>query len=119
MIHYLCTSSLFQDEDVYTFFEPEPPTPLRSSLSSPVNGSSLDRSGSGGMSMKRANPFSASNSNDSSTGDVDWKDSTPSILDLNSNHYFSCAVKKKRSCARYLLSSSADVVSLLKQMADN
>ncbi|PWA81306.1 alpha,alpha-trehalose-phosphate synthase [Artemisia annua] len=118
--YVLCVGHfLTKDEDVYTFFEPEPPTPLRSSLSSPVNGSSLDRSGSGGMSMKRANPFSASNSNDSSTGDVDWKDSTPSILDLNSNHYFSCAVKKKRSCARYLLSSSADVVSLLKQMADN
>lgn len=118
--YVLCVGHfLTKDEDVYTFFEPEPPTPLRTSLSSPVNGSSLDRSGSGGMCMKRANPFSASNSNDSSTGDVDWKDSTPSILDLNSNHYFSCAVKKKRSCARYLLSSSADVVSLLKQMADN
>ncbi|XP_071690147.1 alpha,alpha-trehalose-phosphate synthase [UDP-forming] 1-like isoform X2 [Rutidosis leptorrhynchoides] len=120
--YVLCVGHFLpKDEDVYTFFEPEPPTPVRSSISSPVSGSSLDRTGSGGLCLKKAHPFSASDINDAfvSNGDIEnGTDSTPSILDLNSNHYFSCAVKKKRSSARYLLSSSTDVVSLLKKMAN-
>ncbi|KAL7602675.1 alpha,alpha-trehalose-phosphate synthase [UDP-forming] 1 isoform X2 [Lactuca sativa] len=113
--YVLCVGHFLpKDEDLYTFFEPEPPTPVRSSLSTPVNGSSSDRNGSTGH--KKSHPFPPSNSKHISNGDK--KDATPSILDLNSNNYFSCSVKRKRSSARYLLSSSADVVSLLKQMAD-
>ncbi|CAH1440305.1 unnamed protein product [Lactuca virosa] len=113
--YVLCVGHFLpKDEDLYTFFEPEPPTPVRSSLSTPVNRSSSDRNGSTGH--KKSHPFPPSNSNHISNGDK--KDATPSILDLNSNNYFSCSVKRKLSSARYLLSSSADVVSLLKQMAD-
>ncbi|KVI00773.1 hypothetical protein Ccrd_020974 [Cynara cardunculus var. scolymus] len=102
--------------------KPEPQTPVRSSLSSPVNGSSTDhsvgRNGFSGPRGKKSHPFSASDGNDACNENGNGKDTTPSILDLNSNNYFSCAVKRKRSSARYLLSSSADVVSLLEKLAD-
>ena len=42
-----------------------------------------------------------------------------SVLDLKGENYFSCAVGRKRSSARYLLGSPADVVSLLKELADS
>ncbi|XP_024984056.1 alpha,alpha-trehalose-phosphate synthase [UDP-forming] 1-like [Cynara cardunculus var. scolymus] len=121
--YVLCVGHFLpKDEDVYTFFEPEPQTPVRSSLSSPVNGSSTDhsvgRNGFSGPRGKKSHPFSASDGNDACNENGNGKDTTPSILDLNSNNYFSCAVKRKRSSARYLLSSSADVVSLLEKLAD-
>lgn len=40
-----------------------------------------------------------------------------SVLDLKADNYFSCAVGRKCSTSRYLLGSSADVVSLLKELA--
>uniref|UniRef100_A0A2P2PJU9 Uncharacterized protein n=1 Tax=Rhizophora mucronata TaxID=61149 RepID=A0A2P2PJU9_RHIMU len=41
-----------------------------------------------------------------------------SVLDLRSENYFSCAVSKKRSTARYSLGSPDDVVSLIKELAE-
>jgi len=41
-----------------------------------------------------------------------------SILDLNVDNYYSCAVGRKRSQARYSLPSSDDVVIMLKTMGD-
>lgn len=41
-----------------------------------------------------------------------------SVLDLKGDNYFSCSVGRKRSSARYLLGSSDDVVTLLKELAD-
>lgn len=41
-----------------------------------------------------------------------------SVLDLKGDNYFSCAVGRKRSSARYLLGSSDDVVTLLKELAE-
>lgn len=41
-----------------------------------------------------------------------------SVLDLRGENYFSCAVGRKRSSARYLLGSSTEVVSLLNELAD-
>lgn len=40
-----------------------------------------------------------------------------SVLDLKGDHYFSCAVSRKLSTARYLLGSSSDVVTLIKELA--
>lgn len=48
----------------------------------------------------------------------DWREGS-SVLDLNGDNYFSCAVGRKRSNARYLLNSSEDVVSFLKEMAES
>lgn len=42
-----------------------------------------------------------------------------SVLDLKGENYFSCAVSRKRSNARYLLRSSNDVVTLLKELAES
>lgn len=39
-----------------------------------------------------------------------------SVLDLKGDNYFSCAVGRKRSNARYLLGSADDVVTLLKEL---
>lgn len=41
-----------------------------------------------------------------------------SVLDLKGDNYFSCAVGRKRSSARYLLKSSDDIVTLLKELAE-
>jgi trehalose 6-phosphate synthase/phosphatase len=42
-----------------------------------------------------------------------------SVLDLRGDNYFSCAVGRKRSNARYSLPSSEEVVSFLKKIADS
>ncbi|KAL4563413.1 hypothetical protein LXL04_027454 [Taraxacum kok-saghyz] len=122
--YVLCVGHFLpKDEDVYTFFEPElppaTPSPSHSSnLGSPSNGvspnNSARRMGSGG--------FSVSTSDSEDGGSVNGKRTTtnkgPSVLDLQAENYFSCAVGRKRSTARYLLNSPADVVALLKNLAD-
>lgn len=40
------------------------------------------------------------------------------VLDLNKENYFSCAVGRPRTNARFLLQSSDEVVSFLKKLAD-
>ncbi|CAI0409282.1 unnamed protein product [Linum tenue] len=40
------------------------------------------------------------------------------VLDLKGDNYFSCAVGRKRTNARYMLGSSDEVVSFLKKLAD-
>ncbi|XP_008803734.2 alpha,alpha-trehalose-phosphate synthase [UDP-forming] 1-like [Phoenix dactylifera] len=47
---------------------------------------------------------------------MSWREGS-SVLDLKGDNYFSCAVGRKRSNARYLLNSSDDVVSFLKELA--
>ena len=47
---------------------------------------------------------------------VSWNECS-SVLDLNGDNYFSCAVGRKRSKARYLLDSADDVVSFLRNLA--
>ena len=42
-----------------------------------------------------------------------------SVLDLRGDNYFSCAVGRKRSNARYSLPSSEEVVSFLKHISDS
>lgn len=42
-----------------------------------------------------------------------------SVLDLKGDNYFSCAVARKRSSARYLLKTSHDIVNLLSDLADH
>lgn len=42
-----------------------------------------------------------------------------SVLDLKGDNYFSCAVARNRSNARYLLGSIDDVVTLLKGLSES
>lgn len=128
-----------QDEDIYTFFEPELPAPSpsisRVNSPSPVNGlvphPSANKGGSNISCSSLKHPFSApdkkpcSNGNGNGTG---WWSALrekitvhegSSVLDLKSENYFSFTVGRKRSSARYLLNSSADVASLLDELAES
>jgi trehalose 6-phosphate synthase/phosphatase len=122
---------VFQDEDIYVFFDPEYPS---ESKVKPEGGSaSLDRRPNGrpasnGRSNSRnpqsrpqkaqqaASERSSSSSHSSTSSNHDWREGS-SVLDLKAENYFSCAVGRKRSNARYLLSSSEEVVSFLKELA--
>lgn len=127
---------MFQDEDIYTFFEPELPvggaTTSRAKISKPTNrtGSKISaRKSSFQPFVNRApHSFATSEKKTNCNGNGHWwsmmRDKLTvhegsSVLDLKGENYFSCAVGRKRSSARYLLGSSADVVSLLKQLADS
>ncbi|KAL5577074.1 hypothetical protein UlMin_018773 [Ulmus minor] len=122
-----------KDEDVYTFFEPElpsesPPTP-RAIIANPIFPSlpkfSAMKSGSKSSRLKKQRSMSTIEKK--SNNHVNVSASTPrdkmtlhegsSVLDLQGDNYFSCSVGRKRSSARYLLGSSNDVVTLLKELA--
>ncbi|TYG71395.1 hypothetical protein ES288_D05G392500v1 [Gossypium darwinii] len=132
---------LGKDEDVYTFFEPELPfDALSIARSKPFDGPrllpaerspplKLPASKSGAKSSlhkKTQPPFPAPDRRTSSyySGEslrrhpsvpekISW-----SVLDLKGDNYFSCAVGRTRTSARYLLGSSDDVVSFLNRLAN-
>ncbi|KAG0485015.1 hypothetical protein HPP92_009094 [Vanilla planifolia] len=143
--YVLCVGHfLGKDEDIYTFFEPELPSePVNStrtktaevfkSLSAerrhsgkPVNSKGSAKA-SHGRNVKSPLPserkvsLAPVNQNNNSTPwrspqDVtSWHEGS-SVLDLKGDNYFSCAVGRKRSNARYLLNSSEDVVLFLKEL---
>lgn len=129
---------LTKDEDVYTFFEPELPSDAiaiartkandglklpserRSSLKLPAN-----RSGSKSSSSQSKTQRLLLNSDKRITNNTCGSGRRPSpekvswnVLDLKGENYFSCAVGRTRTNARYTLGSSDDVVSFLKELAD-
>ncbi|XP_043701763.1 alpha,alpha-trehalose-phosphate synthase [UDP-forming] 1-like [Telopea speciosissima] len=128
---------LGKDEDIYTFFEPELPAEssgaARGKISDPVE-TSVDRRSSPKVSASKTGPkvshgrnhrTSVSNEKRANLNSgnawrppkegVSWHEC--SVLDLKGENYFSCAVGRKRSSARYLLNSSDEVVKFLKDMA--
>ncbi|KAG8637388.1 hypothetical protein MANES_15G116000v8 [Manihot esculenta] len=131
--YVLCVGHfLVKDEDIYTFFEPELPieTPpiVRCRLPEPVGlpvpkipcGRSRSKTH-----LKKQRSLSTLEGNYLGSGGwrpmVDDRISVhegSSVLDLKGENYFSCAVSRKRSNARYLLGTTDDVVTLLKQLAD-
>ncbi|OVA14303.1 Glycosyl transferase [Macleaya cordata] len=121
-----------KDEDVYTFFEPElpaePPSTLRSKSFNATRTSvhrqstpKLARSKSGSKaSYGRAERTSLTLENRTSyhsRGKKTVLNEGLSVLDLKKENYFSCAVGRTCSNARYLLNSSDDVVIFLKELA--
>ncbi|MQL72932.1 hypothetical protein Taro_005254 [Colocasia esculenta] len=130
---------LGKDEDIYTFFEPElPAEPMNSTRSKateiikPPN----ERKTSTKLSNVKNNLRAAhGRAQKVSTGSdrkmmsnnfsgsrlpqekVAWHEGS-SVLDLKGENYFSCAVGRKRSNARYLLDSADDVVTFLKELAE-
>ncbi|KAL6283370.1 hypothetical protein ACE6H2_014299 [Prunus campanulata] len=124
---------LGKDEDVYTFFEPdlppeqmglprkmtdgqELPSERRSSLKVPSNKSA---SKSAQSKTQRPLPNPEKNANHSN-GNARWpspEKTSWNVLDLKRENYYSCTVGRTRSNARYLLQSSDDVVSFLKELA--
>ncbi|KAK1420382.1 hypothetical protein QVD17_21928 [Tagetes erecta] len=125
--YVLCVGHFLpKDEDLYMFFEPELPaitvTPTHSSLGSPTNGFSPNHSEERSKSDDHSVITSDSDNgcfymNGNMTINAASNNGS-SVLDLQGDNYFSCAVGRKQSMARYLLNSSADVVALLKKLAD-
>ncbi|KAM3302197.1 alpha,alpha-trehalose-phosphate synthase [Capsicum chacoense] len=124
---------LGKDEDVYTFFEPELPSDCigmpRSKVSDapkvPGERRSVPKLPSSRTSSKssqnRNRPVSNSEKKTSnhnggrrpSPENVSWN-----VLDLKKENYFSCAVGRTRTNARYLLNTPDDVVAFLRELAE-
>ncbi|KAI6690270.1 hypothetical protein NL676_027098 [Syzygium grande] len=134
--YVLCVGHfLGKDEDVYTFFEPELPsdalgiarTKATDGLKSPgEKRSSLklqaSKSGSKASAVKTQrplpNPEKRNNNHASGSGRRSSPDKISwNVLDLKKENYFSCTVGRTRTNARYLVGSSDDVVSFLKELA--
>ena len=125
-----------QDEDIYTFFEPELPFVGMDLLRTKVT-DGIKFSGE-----RRFSPKITSNKNGTKSSQCKAQQSPPksqkkyknhvcgapkrpepekisfSVLDLKKENYFSCAVGRTRTNARYKLGSSDDVVAFLKELAD-
>ncbi|KAL0398401.1 UNVERIFIED_CONTAM: Alpha,alpha-trehalose-phosphate synthase [UDP-forming] 1 [Sesamum radiatum] len=118
-----------KDEDIYTFFEPELPAgpASRARIANSLNRFTSNSTGLAAFCRKAPLPFPAPEKRGTSALDNgNWwsrmrermtMHEGPSVLDLRGENYFSCAVGRKRSSARYLLGSSTEVVSLLKELA--
>lgn len=127
----MCVGHFFgKDEDVYTFFEPElPPDTLGVSRSKVSDASKVSVSkrqgpkpppctssfrGQGKSQQQQQSACTEKKSRRSSAeNNTCWN-----VLDLKKENYFSVAVGRKRTNARYLLNSSDDVVSFLKLLAE-
>ncbi|KAL1118583.1 hypothetical protein V6Z11_D01G045700 [Gossypium hirsutum] len=140
--YVLCVGHfLGKDEDVYTFFEPELPSDVNMAKCKPIDApklptekkapSKLPAAKSGPKSSQTKTPkpspapdkrtgnnHSGGSSRRASPEKVKEKEKMAwSVLDLKGDNYFSCAVGRKRTSARYLLGSSDDVVSFLSRLA--
>ncbi|KAL2943374.1 Alpha alpha-trehalose-phosphate synthase [UDP-forming] 1 [Bienertia sinuspersici] len=131
--YVLCVGHFLEkDEDVYTFFEPDLPSDNVSHTRSksfdaskpPPPRQAASKSGSKGSHGKtpRSTP-SHSNNNSNSNGGAQRKQQPTektswNVLDLNKENYFSCAVGRTRTSARYTIPSSDDVVSFLTRLAE-
>lgn len=143
VVHLISINTFFkylsslQDEDVYTFFEPDLSTDNnglpRSKITDGLRSSGERRSSSklpanksGSKSSQNKtqrplpNPEKKAAVNHKS-GNVRWPSPDKiswNVLDLKKENYYSCSVGRTRTNARYLLQSSDDVVSFLKELAD-
>ncbi|KAL8205428.1 hypothetical protein R6Q57_008979 [Mikania cordata] len=131
--YVLCIGhSLGKDEDLYTFFEPDlPPDGIgitRPKLNDATKPSGDRRFGKCGSkwSQKQAHQGHNENKRNSKSNGVGnggrRSSSSPhkitwNVLDLKGENYFSCAVGRIRTNARYLLSTSDDVVSFLTDLS--
>lgn len=125
-----------QDEDVYTFFEPVlPADPISISrakvsdgLKSPgdrISSLKLPATRNGSKSSNSKTQRSLPNPEKKTTNNSSGNTRRPSpekiswnVLDLKVENYFSCAVGRPRTNARYMLGSPDDVVTFLKQLAN-
>ncbi|XP_059662769.1 alpha,alpha-trehalose-phosphate synthase [UDP-forming] 1 isoform X2 [Cornus florida] len=125
---------LGKDEDVYTFFEPELPSENMGIPRSKVSDTSKlpgERRPPLRLPANRSNSKSSHNKNQKPLPNPDKRTnnhicgsrkSSPekiswNVLDLKGENYFSCAVGRTRTNARYLLGSSDDVVAFLRELA--
>lgn len=130
---------MFQDEDVYTFFEPDlpievPAAAARNTVTNSFGGVPAPKISNNGVSpsrsarLKKQRSLTILEKRANTHGSaVFWRPVVQdrlslhegsSVLDLKGDDYFSCAVGRKRSNARYLLGSSDDVVTLVKELSE-
>ncbi|GFQ06413.1 alpha alpha-trehalose-phosphate synthase [UDP-forming] 1 [Phtheirospermum japonicum] len=113
---------LGKDEDIYTFFEPDLPpgstcaprtSEKRATHKFPAGRSSSSKS-HGKSSTGSTSQSSSSNKRPSPENSTitSWN-----VLDLKRENYFSCAVGRTCTSARYLINSSDEVVNFLKGLA--
>lgn len=138
--YVLCIGHFLEkDEDVYTFFEPELPSDnvsyqrtkavdtmklpgeRRPSLKLPPSRGG-SKASSHGKGHQRSSPNHEKRQGNNHNGSAQQRQSPEktswSVLDLKKENYFSCAVGRTRTSARYMLGSSDDVVSFLKRLAE-
>ncbi|KAD3066736.1 hypothetical protein E3N88_34616 [Mikania micrantha] len=131
--YVLCIGhSLGKDEDLYTFFEPDLlPDGIgitRPKLNDATKPSGDRRFGKCGSKWSQKQTHQSHNenkrnSNSNGVGNGGRRSSssphkiTWNVLDLKGENYFSCAVGRIRTNARYLLSTSDDVVSFLTDLS--
>ncbi|XP_019193703.1 PREDICTED: alpha,alpha-trehalose-phosphate synthase [UDP-forming] 1 isoform X1 [Ipomoea nil] len=128
---------LGKDEDVYTFFEPDLPCDGMGIPRSKITDASKvagDRRPTAKLSSSRSNSKSSSQSRSKPVPNLEKK--TPNhtsgggrrstaenaswnVLDLKKENYFSCAVGRNRTNARYVMPTSDDVVAFLRQLAES
>ncbi|KAG9154909.1 hypothetical protein Leryth_015536 [Lithospermum erythrorhizon] len=121
---------LGKDEDVYTFFEPELPPEsnglprtkatdaLRSTSKLPPSRSGPKSSQGKNRSISSTSERKSSSKNSGGGRRSPTESASWSVLDLKKENYFSCAVGRFRTNARYLLSSPDDVVAFLKELSE-
>ncbi|GLT80169.1 hypothetical protein SLA2020_516230 [Shorea laevis] len=123
---------LMKDEDIYTFFEPElPPEPpaVPNPVKTSASKSSLSNEGESKAAFRiegslrtlercMTRPAKAPGAPRPLTLETtpSFHESYSAVLDLEGDNYFSCAVGRQQSKARYVLGSS-DVAVLLWQLA--
>lgn len=134
---------LLQDEDLYSFFEPELPSigaglprsnkvpteavktpvekkpPLKIPASS-KNGAKSSSSSSSSQNKGVSNSDQKKTNNQicSSSRRPAPENTSRNVLDLKKENYFSCSVGRNRTNARYTLASPDHVVEFLTELAD-
>lgn len=86
----------------------------RSAIKVPLNrnGSKSPHNKARSNSEKKTSNHNCANGRKPSPEKIQWN-----VLDLKAENYFSCAVGRSRTNARYLLGSSDDVVTFLKELS--
>lgn len=112
-----------QDEDVFTFLDPEPQSQRdysyrkmehnRDRTRANSNAGNGMRNGVSRWSLMKTKGFPSSLPEPEDAAALDAL-----CADVSTDTYFSCAVGRKRSTARYSLPSSDEVVTFFKALAD-
>ncbi|KAL5716529.1 Trehalose-6-P synthase/phosphatase complex synthase subunit [Ranunculus cassubicifolius] len=129
---------LGKDEDIFTFLEPELPTELEASLRAKAAADTppVEKWSSEDLTLSKirrthsrthrvSGSLDRGRSNLTGMGSSCWRvqqdnlswNGCSSVLNIRGDNYFSVAVGRKRSNARYLLGSSEEVVSFLRSLA--
>ncbi|KAL6506877.1 threalose-6-phosphate phosphatase [Orobanche hederae] len=107
---------LGKDEDIYTFFEPDLPanSPRTSEKWLPHKFTSTRNNSS---KFQTKSPAGSTSERSSSRRSSTQSTASRNVLDLKRENYFSCAVGRSCTNARYLLDSTDEVVAFLKELA--